>query len=142
MAVFASKEAAEARVKELQDLGWTSLPIDNPEEARRGFIIFHSVACDSEDGAQDESETVEWDLFDQPLQRDVVEVSAETLVEMLKADPVAYKCDYPMELKMGFVWYRLEQGIAATRRVSLKAFKAASEEDRKFILNCRTSAPL
>jgi hypothetical protein len=143
-----SKAEVDTRVAELVAQGWTSLPADDPERALRGFVVFRYVsrhtgipvteeAMRTEEAmAQDiveETQVFQYNLFGKPLYHDHAVVTAEELIAAMKADPTYYIADNPMARLLGFVWYKVDEGVSRVRRTTLTAFKSSSDADRAFI---------
>jgi len=143
-----SKPAVLSRVQELVAQGWTSLPVDDPTLARRGFVVFRhverltgipvSIPADlspevMENEILEESQTLEYNIFDKPLQSRILDVDPTEMIAAMKADPTYYCCDDPMKRLLGFVWYKVDEGVAEVRYTRLTQFKAGSEEEKAFI---------
>jgi hypothetical protein len=146
--LFKTQAEAEAWVKKMTDTGWTKLPADSPEEARKGYFLFRNVSdttgepvsgqAESMDGCHEESETVLWEMFGKPLSPNVTRVKVEEMVQAIRTETVPpVLCDNAKERQLGFVWYHDDVGVAHTRRITLTELKSASKEDQGVVMALR-----
>lgn len=104
------------------------LPADDPERGMCGYLAFHM-----QDG-EEQSEILEWPLFQGPLDPETAEVLPEELASFLASGtgPLAL-CDDPRMLRIGFVRYEPERGRSVVRRSRITLVKGATDEVRAAI---------
>ena len=127
-----TREEVLERTRELVAEGWSTLPADDPERGMRGYVAFKTNA----DG-EELSEILEWPLFQGPLTTDKVEVRPEELAEFLSGSGPLALCDDPRRLRVGFVRYRPEEGLALVRQTRMRLLKEADDSTRAAVMGVR-----
>lgn len=128
-----TEEEVLERARQLAARGYAIFPADDPERGMRGVVAALEV-----EGGEELVETLEWPLFQGPLVTDKKEVLPEELAEFIASGSGPLDlCDDPRRLRVGFVRYHPQEGLAVVRQTRMVLFKAADDNTRAVVMGIR-----
>lgn len=132
-----NRQEALEEARKLVSQGWKLIPCDDPLKGLQGFCAFRHtlrgrpVAYEDlpsiEEETEEETRILQWPLFNGPMTPDIQDVEAEDLLAFAQEDPDnLFYCGDPKRLRLGFVRYDRDNGIAHVRQTRLVQVKRSS----------------